>query len=92
MIIGIVHVAPPAGSRPGSQRAQLFVHGGRSRWLGALVEEGRDVAEIIEELARLGAQLLIHTAQRHYYYQVHTNLNPSNIVPAGPESSGSPRS
>jgi len=82
---------PPGAGREANEH-QLFVHGGRSRWLGALVEEGRDVAEIIEELARLGAQLLIHTAQRHYYYQVHTNLNPSNIVPAGPESSGSPRS
>jgi hypothetical protein len=30
--------------------------------IGALVEDGRDIAEIIEELARLGAQLLIQTA------------------------------
>jgi transposase-like protein len=30
--------------------------------IGALVEEGREVGEIVEELARLGAQLLIQTA------------------------------
>jgi hypothetical protein len=30
--------------------------------IGALVEEGREVTEVIEELARLGAQLLIQTA------------------------------